>query len=162
MIISAIVALSENRVIGKDNAMPWHLPADLRHFKEITLGKPIIMGRKTFLSIGRALPHRLNVVITSDTDFQAAHCTVVHSIEEAMTAVSGREEIMVIGGRILFEQMLPQVSRLYLTIIHAQFEGDVFFPEIKSDEWREVSHDTFKPDAENAYAYSFITLHRTI
>lgn len=160
MIIAAIVAMSENRVIGKDNKMPWHLPADLRHFKRITWNKPILLGRKTWKSIGRALPGRTNVVITRDVDFQAEGCLVVNSIEAALAAVSNDNEIFIIGGATLYAQMLPRIERLYMTLIHAQFEGDTFFPEIDLAEWREVSRENFDPDEENPYSYSFITLDR--
>jgi dihydrofolate reductase len=160
MKISAIVAMSENRVIGRNNQLPWHLPADLRHFKKITLGNPILLGRKTYESIGHALPDRCNVVITRDANFQAPGCIVVNSVETALTSVEYSNEIFVIGGALLFEQLLPRTERIYLTIVHHEFEGDTFFPELDSHEWKEVSRERFPADEENKYAYSFITLDR--
>jgi len=160
MRISAIAAMSENRVIGLNNQMPWHLPADLKHFKTITLGYPILMGRKTFDSIGRPLPDRCNVVITRDVDFVAPGCVTANSIDTALSAVSYSNEIFVIGGAALFQQMLPQISRLYLTVIHHEFQGDTFFPEINPAEWNKLSHEDHVADGENAYAYSFLVLER--
>ena len=158
MHISAVVAMSENRVIGKDNQLPWHLPADLQHFKKITMGKPIIMGRKTFESIGKPLPGRNNIIITRDKNFKAQSCIVVHSIEEAISSVKDNNEIFIIGGAELFKQTLPNIQRLYLTIIHHVFDGDTYFPEINSSEWREVEREFHAPDANNIYSYSFVTL----
>lgn len=157
MRISAIVAMSENRVIGKDNRLPWHMPADLKHFKEITLGKPVIMGRKTYESIGRPLPNRHNIVITRDAHFQAPGCMVTTSIDTAFAAVSEQEEIFVIGGAVLFEQLMPRIQRLYLTIIHHSFDGDAFFPKINMDEWQEVERVDHASDDANPYPYSFFT-----
>lgn len=159
-VISGIVAVSENQVIGKDNQLPWHLPADLQHFKTITMGRPILMGRKTYESIGKPLPGRCNVIITSDESYQAPGCVIANSIATAFDAVSYSEEVFVIGGAGLFQQVLPQIQRLYLTLIHHQFEGDTFFPEIDWSEWAEIKHENHKPDADNKYAYSFLTLHR--
>ncbi len=162
MLISAIVAMSENRVIGKDNQMPWHLPADLRHFKTITMGKPILMGRKTYQSIGHPLPGRCNVIITHDTAFQAPGCVIANSIETALASVSYSDEVFIIGGAILFQQMLSRVQRLYLTIVHHEFVGDAYFPEINLAEWRELDRTDHQADAENKYAYSFLTLEQTV
>lgn len=162
MRISAIVAMSQNRVIGKENQLPWHLPADLKHFKQITMGKPILMGRKTHQSIGRVLPGRCNVVITRDTDFQATGCVVAHSISTALAAVSYSEEVVVIGGALLYEQLLPKTERLYLTVIHQEFEGDAYFPEVDVSEWREVDRADYEVDEGNPYSYSFITLDRLV
>ncbi|MEO5703189.1 MAG: type 3 dihydrofolate reductase [Gammaproteobacteria bacterium] len=161
MTISLIVAMSRNRVIGKGNALPWHLPADLKYFKRITLGKPIIMGRKTFESIGRPLPGRANIIITHERDYQATGCTVVHSIDDALTAAQGNEEIMVIGGAKLFEQILPRADRIYLTEIAEDFVGDVFFPALNQNDWRETQRTTHQPDDKNSYAYSFVVLDRS-
>ena len=157
MIISGIVAVSQNRVIGKDNQLPWRLPADLRHFKAITTGKPILMGRKTFESIGRALPNRCNVIITRDESFEAPGCVVANSIEIAVSSVSYSDEIFVIGGAALFQQMLPMIKRLYLTLIHQLFDGDTLFPELDWSEWKEITREDYQPDNQNHYAYSFIT-----
>src|SRR5579883_509563 len=160
MRLSAIVAISENRVMGKDNRLPWHLPADLKHFKEITVGKPILMGRKTYLSIGRPLPGRENVIVTRDKTFEAAGCRVFNTIQEALDYLLPYDEVFVIGGADLFKQLLPQIKLLYLTIIHEKMDGDTFFPEINQKEWREVESKDFLPDDKNQYRYSFITLER--
>ncbi len=160
MHLSAIVAMSENRVIGINNRLPWHLPADLRHFKTLTWNKPILMGRKTYQSIGRALPNRCNVVITRDTRFDAPGCVVVDSIETALAAVAYSEEVFVIGGMQLFEQLLPQTERIYMTIVHHHFAGDVYFPELNHAEWHAVERKDYAADEQNPYAYSFITLER--
>lgn len=160
MQIYAIVAMSENRVIGKDNRLPWHLPADLRHFKQLTMGKPILMGRKTFESIGRALPGRCNVVITHDIHFQAPGCVVANAIDTALASVAYSEEVFVIGGAILLQQLMSRIHRLYLTIIHHHFAGDAYFAELNMSEWVEVERIDHVPDEENHYPYSFITLER--
>jgi dihydrofolate reductase len=160
MHLSAICAMSENRVIGRQNQLPWRLPADLKHFKKITTGHPIILGRKTYESIGRALPDRCNVVITRDADFQAPGCVVVNSIETALLAVDYSEQAFVIGGALLYQQLLPKVQRLYLTEIHHFFDGDAYFPELDMSEWREIERESHTADAKNAYAYSFVVLER--
>lgn len=160
MHLSAICAMSDNRVIGRQNQLPWRLPADLKHFKKITTGHPIILGRKTFESIGRALPDRCNVVITRDVDFQAPGCVVVNSIETALLAVAYSEEAFVIGGALLYQQLLSRVCRLYLTEIHHHFEGDAYFPELDMSEWKLIDREDHEPDTENIYSYSFITLER--
>lgn len=160
MRVAAIVAMANNNVIGKDNTLPWHLPADLRHFKNVTMGKPILMGRKTFESIGRPLPGRTNIVVTRDTGFTAEGCLVVNSIDTALASVAEQEEVFVIGGALLYQQMLPRVERLYLTEIHHQFDGDTFFPELDLDEWKEVERVDHLADGENGYAYSFVVLDR--
>ena len=129
MKLSIVVAMADNRVIGQDNRLPWHLPADLKHFKQLTTGKPILMGRKTWESIGRPLPERTNIVITRDPDYQAAGCTVVHSVDAALRAAEPHSEVMVIGGAELYRQVLPEVSTIYLTQVHADVEGDTVFPE---------------------------------
>lgn len=159
-LISGIVAVGQNQVIGKDNRLPWHLPADLKHFKNVTMGRPILMGRKTYESIGKPLPGRCNVIITSDETYQAPGCVIANSISMALTSVSYSEEVFVIGGAGLFQQMLPQIERLYLTIIHHQFDGDTFFPPLDWSEWKEDEHEDHKPDKENKYSYSFLTLVR--
>ena len=157
MKISIIVAMAENRVIGRDNGLPWHLPADLKHFKAITMGKPIIMGRKTWESIGRPLPGRINIVVTRTPNFMADGCVVVHSIEEAL---AGHDEAMVIGGAEFYRQVLPQATTLYLTLVHDVFDGDTFFPELDEQAWREVERSDFAADEKNPHAYSFIRLER--
>lgn len=160
MRISAICAMSENRAIGRHNQLLWHLPADLKHFKKLTMGNPILLGRKTYESIGRPLPGRTNIVITRDNNFQAPGCLVVHSVERALDAVVGNEEVFIIGGAQLYRQTLPLVQRLYLTMVHQHIEGDAFFPEINQAEWSEHERVDCAADAENKYAYSFIVLDR--
>ena len=159
MRISAICAMSENHVIGKNNQLPWHLPADLAHFKKITWGKPILMGRKTYESIGRPLPGRCNVIITSNNDYQAAGCIIVHSIEQALEATKENDEIFIIGGALLYQKTLPLIQRLYVTLIHQHIEGDTFFPELKQEEWQEVERMDHDADS-NSFSYSFIVLDR--
>lgn len=160
MLISAIFAMSENRVIGKNNQLPWHLPADLKHFKKVTLGKPILMGRKTYESIGRPLPERCNVVITKDIDYQAPGCIVVDSIEHALAATKESAEIFVMGGALLYQAMLPLIQRLYMTVIHQSFDGDTFFPLLNQDDWQEIERIDYAKDRENPYSYSFFILDR--
>jgi dihydrofolate reductase len=160
MKISIIVAMAANHVIGHENRLPWHLPADLQHFKQITMGKPILMGRKTYESIGRPLPGRTNIVITRDESYTAEGCVVVHSMEEAMQAAGDSDEVMVIGGAEFYQQALPQADALYLTLVEGEFEGDAFFPEINEDEWREVERSDFGSDEKNPHAYSFVRMDR--
>ena len=160
MKLSIIVAAAANGVIGRDNQLPWHLPADLRHFKQTTMGKPILMGRKTWESIGRPLPGRTNIVITRDSDYSAAGCVVVNSIDAAMEAAGSQDEIMVIGGAELYRQVLPRTDSVYLTRIHEDFEGDTVFPELNTSEWREVERADQQPDENNPHDYSFIRLDR--
>ncbi len=155
MQISAVVAMSENRVIGVDNQLPWRLPADLQHFKAVTMGKPVLMGRKTHESIGRLLPGRENVIITRNKDFEVAGATVVHSIDRALAAVAQAEEVMVIGGSMLFSEMMPQLQRIYLTVVHVELEGDSYFPEFRFEGWRKLSSERHEADEVNSYAYSF-------
>ena len=160
MKISAIVAMSENRVIGKDNQLLWHLPADLQHFKRITMGKPILMGRKTYQSIGRPLPGRCNVVITHDPAFEASGCVIANSIETALTAVEYSNEIFVIGGAILYQEMLSLIERIYMTIVHREFTGDAYFPALNSADWQEVERVSHSADEKKQYNFSFISLQR--
>lgn len=160
MKISIIAALARNRVIGKDGTMPWHLPAELAHFKQLTMGKPIVMGRKTFDSIGRILPGRLNIVITRDRAYRVEGAVLVHTIEDALAAAKGAEEIMIIGGEHLYRQLLNQVSRLYLTMIEADIEGDTFFPELDESEWELKEKVCRLADEKNDYAMSFLVLER--
>lgn len=162
MVISIIAALAKNRVIGKDNKLPWNLPADLRRFKELTLGKPIIMGQRTFESIGKVLPGRTNIVLTRDKSFLAPGCILAYSIEEALKAAGDVEEVMVIGGANVFSQFLPLTNRMYLTLIDEDFEGDAFFPEFELSDWQETERIENQPDKENSYRYTFLTLERKI
>jgi len=154
--LSLIVAMDENRLIGNDNQLPWRLPADLAFFKRTTMGKPIIMGRKTFESIGKPLPGRRNIVITRDTEFSAEGCEVVHSIEAALATCSDHDELMLIGGATLYEQTLDQVSCMYVTQIHHSFSGDTWFPEFDATHWKISEQQDFSPDQSNSFAYSFV------
>ena len=162
-IIAHIVAHTENRVIGKDNEMPWHLPADLKYFKRVTMAKPVIMGRKTYESIGRPLPGRLNIVISRNKAYQAEGCEVVNSIVSALL-VAAREtsadEIMIIGGANLYEQTLPMIDRVYQTRIHTELNGDAFYPVLSSNEWQEVACEKYFADAKNQYDLSFMQFDR--
>ena len=146
-------------MIGKDNQIPWHLPADMRYFRKMTMGKPIVMGRRTYDSIGRSLSGRQNIVVTRNKDFVAAGCVVVCSIEEALEVAQG-EEVMIIGGAQLYNQLLPRATRLYLTKIEADFSGDRYFPPISDEDWLETSRQTYEPDEAHPYRYHFITMER--
>lgn len=159
MIISLISAMSQNRVIGRNGEMPWHLPADLKYFKDKTLGKPVIMGRKTFDSIKKPLPGRHNIVLTRDQHFEAPGCTLVSTVECALEAAGDVEEIMIIGGETIYRLFLPQATRIYLTIIEQDFDGDTYFPEWR-DHWKIVSKDRHHPDEKNPYHYQFIILEK--
>lgn len=142
MRISLIAALSENGVIGNENALPWHYPEDLQYFKKMTLGKPVIMGRRTFESMkSRPLPNRLNIILTQDRNFQAQGCTIVYSELEALAAAQDVPEVMVIGGEMIFKIFLPLASRMYLTFIHKKVQGDTFFPEVDWTLWKKISEE---------------------
>lgn len=158
--LSVIAALAENRVIGRDNALPWRLPADLAHFKRLTIGKPIIMGRRTWESLPGLLPHRTHVVVTRDRDYLAEGGFVVHSLDEAFEFAGDAPEMMVVGGAELYAQALPLATRLYLTYVHARLDGDAFFPEFSATDWQELEREDHHADARNPYAYSFVTLQR--
>ncbi|MFB4163163.1 dihydrofolate reductase [Alteribacillus sp. JSM 102045] len=158
--ISFIAAMDENRVIGYENKMPWHLPADLKHFKEVTSGSPIIMGRKTFEAIGRPLPDRRNIIVTNNKDFSADGCEVIHSLEEVKKFADTKEEIFVIGGETLFEQLMPSADRMYLTIIHDTFPGDTHFPAWHEEEWSISEKKQGSFNEKNPYPHTFYTLER--
>jgi dihydrofolate reductase len=160
MLISLIAALDRNRLIGADGRLPWHLPADLARFKRLTLGKPVLMGRRTFESIGRALPGRHNIVVSGDPGFIAEGCTVVHGLDAGFLAAGSAPELMVIGGASIYAQGLSRAERMYLTLVDAELEGDVFFPTWPPDEWRETGRETHAADGGNEYGYSFVTLER--
>lgn len=166
MKLSIIVAQAQNRVIGINNNLPWHLPEDLRYFKQVTMGKPIIMGRKTFDSIGRPLPGRTNIVITRDGSYQPEGVKVVNSLEgarelaESICTIDGCDEAMVIGGAQIYEQALSLADRLYLTQVHADVNGDAWFPEFHPGDWMEMGRDDFAASGHNPYDYSFIVLQR--
>lgn len=155
-LISLIAAMANNRVIGKDNQMPWHLPADLGHFKAITLGKPIIMGRKTYESIGRPLPGRKNIVISRDKSYKLEGCETASSLEEAITLVSEVEEIMIIGGGNLYSQALPHADKLYLTFIDLDVDGDTQFPKYEDLKLTEIKREKHLKDEKNPYDYQFV------
>jgi len=160
MRLSIIVAMDDNRLIGKGNGLPWHLPADLAFFKKITTGNSILMGRKTYDSIGKPLPNRRNIVISRNSEISITGCEVVNSIEKALSITKEEEEVMIIGGANLFEQLLPDVSRLYITHIDGEFEGETYFPHYDENDWLEVSYESHQPDEKNKYAYHFVLLKR--
>ena len=153
--ISIIVAASANNVIGAQGDLPWRLSDDLKRFKTVTLGKPIVMGRKTWESIGRALPGRQNIVITRQHDFVAEGCDVVQSTDQAIVVAGDAGEIMVIGGSEVYELFLPVAHRLYLTRVHANVDGDAFFPAVDEDEWQLVSNEAHSADSRNEFDFSF-------
>ncbi len=156
MTISLIVAVDENNGIGKNNQLPWHLPADLKHFKNLTTGHPIIMGRKTFESIGKALPNRRNIVISRQAGYTADGADVVSSLQDAFRLCQPAEEVFIIGGAQIFEHSLVLADVIYLTVIHHQFEADTFFPQIDKKEWKEMESISHLPDEKNKYSYTFI------
>ncbi|ANB58242.1 dihydrofolate reductase [Anoxybacillus sp. B7M1] len=160
--ISLIVAMDHHRVIGKDNQLPWHLPADLAYFKRVTMGHPIIMGRKTFESIGRPLPGRENIIITRNHSFRPEGCTVIHSVADIQKIAAEREneEIFIIGGAELFRATLPLADRLYITKIAGQFAGDTFFPSFDEREWCLVSSQQGQKDEKNRYDFAFLVYER--
>jgi dihydrofolate reductase len=154
--ISFIVAMDKHRVIGKNNQLPWHLPADLKFFKKVTMGHPIIMGRKTHESIGKPLPGRENVIVTRNLNYHSDGCLVIHSVEELLQYAQGKqEEVFVIGGAELFKEVFPYTDRLYLTQIDEEFEGDTYFPEFHLNEWILLSQEKGIKDEKNPYDYSF-------
>jgi dihydrofolate reductase len=159
MKISMIAAMAKNRVIGAKNDMPWHLPADLKHFKSVTMGKPIIMGRKTYESIGRALPGRVNVVITSNADATFDGAVTVTSVKDAIVAAGDVDEVMIIGGGTIYQTCLASANRLYLTFIDLEVDGDTFFPDFEqASAWHEVERTKHLADDKNPYNYEFVTL----
>lgn len=158
--ISIVVAISENNAIGKDNQLLWHLPADLKHFKNITTGHTIIMGRKTYDSIGKPLPNRRNIIITRQKDLNLEGVEVVNSLEEALSLSKDEEEVFIIGGAEIYKQSIAVSHRIYLTRIHQEFEADAFFPELDDETWKEVEKVDHLPDEKNKFAYTFSTLER--
>lgn len=158
--LSLIVALGENNEIGKNGKMPWYLPADLKHFKALTLGKPIIMGRKTFEAIGKPLPERRNIVVTRNSGFHAEGCELAQSLPDALALTASVREIMVIGGGEIYREALPRAQRIYLTRVHSWFDADTFFPPLDIGDWRKTACEDHVADERNPYAYSFITLER--
>jgi dihydrofolate reductase len=163
MTLSIIVILSTNNVIGRDNELPWYMPADLKRFKSLTMGHHLLMGRKTFNEIGKPLPGRINVVITRDPGFAAEGIAIARSIDEAISKAeaAGDREIFLAGGGEIFRQTIHRANRMYVTRIHAEVEGDTFFPEFDDvNEWRLIDAEHFESDAKNAYPYSFLTYER--
>jgi len=158
--LSIIAAMARNRVIGRDNRLPWRLPADLQHFKRITMGKPMIMGRKTWESLPGLLPGRRHIVVTRDRDYQGVGAEVVHSLDQAMSQAGDVDEIMLVGGANLYAQAMGLASRLYLTEIDADVEGDAWFPEFDPAQWREVSREDHSGDEQNPHSYAFRVLDR--
>ena len=160
MIISLIWGQDRNRLIGRENALPWRLPADMAWFKKNTMGKPILMGRKTYESIGRPLPGRTNLILTRRADIQIEGCMVVHSLDEAKAVVPEADEMMVMGGAEIYALLFDQAERLYITEIDAEFEGDAWFPEFDRSAWKEVFCESHQADEKNAYPYAFRILER--
>lgn len=167
MKIALIVAMARNHVIGKNNTMPWHLPEDLRYFKRVTLGKPVIMGRNTYESIGKPLVQRPNIIISRNAGYKVEGATVVHSLDAALALGAGLQrdagpdsELMIIGGAQIYTQALPFAQRLYLTEVHAELEGDAFFPHFDRSQWQEVAREEHPACARNPYAYDFLVLDR--
>jgi len=161
MKVTMIVAASANNAIGAGGGLPWRLSEDLRRFRDITMGKPMIMGRLTFESIGKALPGRRSIVVSRQAGYEAAGCEVVATPDAALELVSASDEVMVIGGGRIYEHMLPLTDRIYLTRVHTTIDGDTFFPTLDADEWRIVSSEQMPPNDERPFAISFQTLERT-
>lgn len=162
MIISIIAAMDRNRLIGNNNQLPWHLPADLAHFKKVTLNKPILMGRKTYESIGRPLPGRENIVLSRTEDLEIEGVTVVNSLEDVVQACADVEEIMVIGGSAIYELVLPRAQRMYLSYVDGEFEGDAWFPDVDESQWEITESIAQEPDEKNHYACRFVTYERKL
>jgi dihydrofolate reductase len=164
--LALVWAMARNRTIGRDNALPWHLPEDLKFFKRVTMGKPIIMGRKTWDSIGRPLPGRCNIVISRNKDFKADGIEAVSSLQQALSLAEqillrdSSDEVCVIGGAEIYAQALPQADRLYLTQVHADVAGDTFFPQFDMSQWQEVEREDFAASGDNLYDYSFLVLEK--
>jgi dihydrofolate reductase len=159
-LISAVVAMARDGVIGRDNAMPWHLPDDLKRFKALTMGKPMLMGRKTFEAIGKPLPGRTSLVLTRDPAWQAKDVIAVRSVDEALQKVGNVPELCVVGGAEIYKLTLPITQRIHLTRIHANIPGDAVFPAIDTSEWRETERTEHPADERHAYAMTFSTLER--
>ncbi len=159
MTVNIVVAISSNYVIGKNNKLLWHLPNDLKHLNDIISGNTVIMGRKTFDSIENPINNSRNIIITHQ-NIQIEGCEVAHSISDALTLSANEDEVFILGGADIYRQSLPITDRIYLTIVHHQFDGDTFFPEINFAEWVETAHEDHQPDEKNKLPYSFITLER--
>jgi dihydrofolate reductase len=159
-LVSAIVATDERGGIGLGGGLPWHLPNDLKRFKALTMGKPIVMGRRTFGSIGRALPGRRNIVVSRRPDLVIDGCSVVPSFAAALAAAAGAAEVCVIGGAEIYQLSLPVTGLVHLTKVHATVDADTFFPALDADDWEEIAREEHPADERHAYAYSFLTLRR--
>ncbi|MBI9042338.1 dihydrofolate reductase [Lutibacter sp.] len=155
--ITIIAAIAENNALGKNNKLIWHLPADLKRFKKVTLNHHIIMGRKTFESLGKPLPNRTTIIITRNTNYKVEGCIVVNSLKEALNAAKSDENPYILGGAEIYNQALDVADKLDLTFVHHNFEADVFFPKIDTKIWKEVSRENFNADEQNNYNYSFVT-----
>ena len=155
--ITIIAAVAQNNALGKNNQLIWHLPADLKRFKKVTSNHHVIMGRKTYESLGKPLPNRTNIVVTRNTDYTANGCIVVNSIEEAIIIAKNDENPYILGGAEIYKQALKYADKLDITFVHHTFDADAFFPEIDTDVWEEVSREDFKADDKNKYNYSFVT-----
>lgn len=166
MKIAMIAAVAENNAIGINNKMPWYLPGDLRYFKAVTMGKPIIMGRKTFDSLGKPLPGRTNIVITRDKDWHHEGVKVVHSLDEGLALaedvalINGNDEVIVIGGAQIYEQAMVKADRLYLTRVYQSFEGDAFFPEVNEKDWMETARKDIQSEDDELLTFSYLVLDR--
>jgi dihydrofolate reductase len=160
MIRTLVVAMARNRVIGRDNQLPWRLPDEIAYFKKVTMGRPIVMGRRTYESIGKPLPGRLNIVVTHDRHYGAPGCTVVGSLDEAWRAAGDAQEVCVIGGTSLFRETLPIADRIHLTEVDADVEGDTFFPEFDRSQWRETLVERHAVDERHAYPFRILLLER--
>jgi dihydrofolate reductase len=161
MHIIIVAAHAQNRVIGRNNDLVWHLPTDFKHFKELTLHHPIIMGRKTFESLGKPLPKRTSIIITRDTHYQQEGCIVVHSLEEAIEEAKQLDDTLcIIGGAEIYKQALPYTHKMYLTEVKASPEGDAYFPEFSKEEWQETSRHSYYKDEKNEYDFDFVTWER--
>lgn len=159
MTVSIVVAIAENNAIGKDNKLLWHLPKDLKHFKEITTGGTVIMGRKTYDSVGRPLPNRRNIIITRQ-QIEIPGCEVVNSVDAALDLCRNEAEVFIVGGAEIYKLSMPLTDKIFLTIVHENFDADTYFPEIKPTTWKETYREDHEPDEKNPLPFSFITLER--
>jgi dihydrofolate reductase len=158
--LSLCVAMDKNKLIGCNNALPWHLPADLKHFRAVTMGKPIIMGHKTYESIGSPLQGRKNIILSRDQGLSIMGCQVLHHLQDLLAFSQQYEECVVIGGATIYEMLLPKVQRMYITWVHAELVGETYFPDYAPEQWQEIERQDFPADAKNAYPYSFTVLER--
>jgi len=159
MNINIVVAIAANNAIGKNNKLLWHLPKDLKHFKELTTGHTVIMGRKTFDSVGKPLPNRRNIVVTRQ-NIQIESCEVVNSLDAALELAKGETEVDIVGGAEIYRQAMPLTDFIYLTVVHQNFEADTFFPEIDESQWQEIAREDHQTDEKHAFPFSFMTLKR--